>query len=190
MDARGVDRFTQALVQPLDVRGAELALHRVHDGLVPDHFVRNLAIAGRERAHRELEVLDHLRVQIRDLVPALRGENVIAPDLLFGELHEVLVDDIADLLEIHDHEDERGLALRLLLGERMLPQLHEVLLDVLLEPVDEVVARDDLAHERDVVAFEYDSGLAERLKDDVTHAEDFAEGLAQRDCRRVEDRRI
>ena len=39
---------------------------------------------------------------------------MVAADLLLGELHEVLVDDVADLLEVHDHEDERGLPFSLL----------------------------------------------------------------------------
>ena len=72
----------------------------------------------------------------------------------------------------------------------MLAELHEVLLDVFLETIDEVVSRDDLAHQRLVVALEHDERVAQRLHDDVTHAQDLPEGLAQRDRRRVQHLRV
>ena len=115
---------------------------------------------------------------------------MVPGDLLGGELHEVLFDHVADLLEVRDHEDQRGLALRLLLGELLLADADEELLDVLLEAVDDVVARDDLALEPFVVVFEHGERVAQRLKDDVAHAQRLAEGLAQRDGRRVDGLRV
>src|SRR2546422_9354249 len=138
VDARRIDRLAEALVESLDVRGAKLALHRVHNRLVADHLFGDLAVARGERSHRELEVLNDLRMEIRDLAPSLRRKDVVAANLLLGELHEVLVDDVADLLESDDHEDEGRLALRLLLGEIVLAKLHEGLLGLVLEPADDV----------------------------------------------------
>ena len=83
-----------------------------------------------------------------------------AAHLLLRELHKVLLDDVADLLQVRDDEDQRHLALGLLVGELLRAELDEELLDVLLEAIDHVVACDDLPHERLVVALEHNDRVA------------------------------
>src|SRR4029079_17219290 len=98
-------------------------------------------------------------MHVLDLRPALRAEGVTAADLLLGQLHDVLLDDVADLLEVRDDEDESGLALGLLWRQLLSPELDEELLDVLLQPIDDIVARDHRSHESLVVPLEHDDRI-------------------------------
>src|SRR5438093_1010272 len=56
--------------------------------------------------------------------------------------------------------------------------------------VDSVIAGDDLAHQRGVVALENEERLAERLQDDITHTQHLSKRLPKRDRRRVEHGRV
>ena len=69
-----------------------------------------------------------------------------------GELHQVLVDDVADMLEVGGEGQDLDVALAVLLAELGARGLDEVELDRLVEPVDRVVGGFDRLHRPGIVA--------------------------------------
>src|SRR5262245_37929884 len=95
------------------MRLAQLALALAHDGTLVEDFLRETPVVGGEAGDRALEVLRHEPVELDQLqLPRLREAPALV-ELLARQVHEVLVDDVADVLEIADEGDERDL----LLGE-------------------------------------------------------------------------
>ena len=77
---------------------------------------------------------------------ALGREGVAVLDLLGGELHQVLVDDVADMLEVGGEGQDLDVALAFLLAELGARGLDQVELDRLVELVDRVVGGLDRLH--------------------------------------------
>src|SRR5205807_2264660 len=68
-------------------------------------------------------------------LPRLREAPTLV-ELLAGELHEVLVDDVADVLEVADHGDEADLLAAEVRGHGFLTQAREEELDLPLEVIE------------------------------------------------------
>ena len=81
-------------------------------------------------------------------------------DLLGRKLHQVLVDDVADMLEIGGERDDVDGAPAVLVVELAARETREVELDRLVQLVDVVVRRLDLAAQLVVVLLEDPQGLA------------------------------
>ena len=83
-------------------------------------------------------------------LPRLREAPALV-ELLAREIHEVLVDDVADVLEITDEGDQRDLLLGEIRAHGLTPEPGQEELDLALEVVELVVAP---LHVLDVVADE------------------------------------
>src|SRR5207247_1160412 len=68
-----------------------------------------------------LEVLRDDPVELLDLRPARVGEPPSLIELLPAELHQVLVDDVADVLEVADEGNQRDLLAREVRAHRLAP---------------------------------------------------------------------
>src|SRR5262245_4895665 len=102
VDLGGVERFGQPGAEPAQVRLAQLALALSHHRTLVEHLLGQGPIAGGRRRDGGLEVLGHHAVVLEDLRPARVGEVPGQVELLPGQLHEVLVDDVADVLQVAD----------------------------------------------------------------------------------------
>src|SRR5213076_3422187 len=109
VDLRRFDRLGEARTQAPEVGLAEVALARPDQGALVEDLLRQPAVVRGERGARPLEVLGAHPVELLDLGPARVREPPPLVDLLPGELHEVLVDDVADVLEVADEGDQRDL---------------------------------------------------------------------------------
>ena len=117
VDAAGVDSLGGALVQATDVRQPQLVLADGDPLLLFNHLRRQLDIAGGQRGDGALQQLLDATMEGVDLAPALVRERVAAAYLLEGQLHEVLVDDVADVLQIVDGVEQAQLAASHLVSE-------------------------------------------------------------------------
>src|SRR5688500_4031332 len=100
MDGARLDRFGPAAAQPREMALGRVLLEQPRRGLLRVEPARQRDVAGREHIEREPHRVLDARVEGADLGEALRRERVALADLLGGQLHQVLVDDVADMLEI------------------------------------------------------------------------------------------
>ena len=118
-------------------------------------------------------------MEFQDLRPPRLGEAPPLVELLAGEVHEVLVDDVADVLEVADERDEADLLARELGSHGVPAEPGEKQLDLALEEVDLIVALLDFLQERLVVGAEDLHSVAQHTLHDVGRAQRLAGGLAQ-----------
>ena len=107
----------------------------------------------------------------RELEPAL--------DLLGCELAQILVDDIADMLEVDGEGDDLHRPLSLALVEAAAGELCDIELDRLIEAVDAVVHLRDLIDQRPVVGHHRRHHLAQHDFDVIAHMQGLAGGIGQ-----------
>src|ERR1051325_9668563 len=97
VDLGRLQRFGEAGAQAVEMRLAHLALALPHERTLVEHLLRERAVVGGERRDRALEVLRHEAVELEDLRPARLREAPALVEALARELHQVLVDDVADV---------------------------------------------------------------------------------------------
>src|SRR3990167_5698500 len=129
MDLRGLERLGEPGAEPLEVRLAKLTLALPGRGPLVEHLLREPAVVRGEGGDRPLEVLRDHRMELLDLRPARVRKAPRLVELLASELHEVLVDDVADVLEIADDGDEPDLLPREVGPHRLPPEAREEELD-------------------------------------------------------------
>ena len=143
-------------------------------------------VARGEDVQRQPQVLEHAGVESPQLGHALGREGIAVPDLLGGELHQVLVDDVADMLEVRREGQDLDIAPAVLLAEFVARDLDEVELDRLVELVDGVVGRLDRLHRLGIVALQDVDGLAQHVAHAIAEVQRLAQRAAQRLGRRIE----
>src|SRR5262245_51234183 len=186
VDLRGLERLGEPPSEPHEVRVAQLALALAHHRALVQHLLGQAPVVGREARDGPLEVLRDQRVELDQLrLPRLR-ETPALVELLPGQLHEVLVDDVSDVLEVADEGDERDLLLGEVRTHGLTAQPREEQLDLALEVVELVVAPLDVLEQLLVVAAQDDHRVAQHALGDVAHPEGLASGLADGQPRLVE----
>src|SRR5262245_49738823 len=100
MDLRGLERFGETPPEPSEMRLAQLALALAHNRALVQHLLGEAPVVGREAGDGALEVLRHEAVELDQLHLARVREAPALVELLAREIHQVLVDDVADVLEI------------------------------------------------------------------------------------------
>src|SRR5215813_399048 len=180
VDLRRLDRLGQAGPQAAEMGFAQVALALAHERALIQHLLRQGAVVRRKGGDRALEVLGHHPVELLDLGPAGVRESAGLVELLAPELHQVLVDDVADVLEIADHRDEPDLLAGKVRPHRVAAQARQEQLDLALQKVDLVVALLDVLEQFVVAAGEDDGHVAQHPLHHVGHPQRLAGGLAQR----------
>ena len=107
MDRAGLDRFSAAAVaQALEMalRGAPFGI--AHRRLLGEELARQSQVARREDVQRQNQPRRDALVEVADLGQPFRREGIALADLLLGQFAQVLVDDVADMLEIRDQRDD------------------------------------------------------------------------------------
>src|SRR5204863_7107693 len=122
-----------------------------HERALVEPLLRQRAVVGGEGGDGTLEILRHQPVELEDLRPAGIGEAPALIEPLARQLHQVLVDDVADVLEVADHGDERDLLLREIRAHRLAPEPREEELDLALEEIRLVVAALDVLDDLRIV---------------------------------------
>src|SRR5438093_10225808 len=186
VDLRRLDGLGEAGAQPSEVGLAQIPLAVPDHGALVEDFLRQAAVVGGEGGDGPLEVLSDQSVELLDLRPARVGEPPSLIELLPAELHQVLVDDVADVLEVADERNQRDLLAREVRAHRLAPEPGEEELDLPLEEVDLVVAPRDVLQELRVIAPEHDRHVAEHSLHHVGHSERLAGRLAERQGRLLE----
>ena len=82
------------------------ALELAERDLLLEQLAGHADIARDENIEGELQVLHQPRVHVADLPKALGRELQLVTDLLVRQLHQVLVDDVADMLEVGGEGDD------------------------------------------------------------------------------------
>src|SRR6185437_8763904 len=101
-----LDALGAALAQAREMIVGGDALGLAHRHLLLDEPARDLGVARDEDAERELEVIGDAAMEGLELGRALAREFELAPDLLRRQLHQVHLDDVADMLEIDGEGDD------------------------------------------------------------------------------------
>ena len=139
MQARGRQRFGLARRQALDMRFGGAALEFAEADLLAQQLARHAHVARHEDVQRQRQIVRQPLVHARDLGEALVGEAQIVLDLLGRQLHQVLVDDVADMLEIGGEGQHVDGAPRIGIVELLAADPDDVELDRLVQLVDRVV---------------------------------------------------
>src|SRR2546430_10183094 len=140
VDLRRLDGLGEAGTQPPEVGLAQIALAVPDDRTLVEDFLRQPAVVRGEGGDGPLEVLPDQSVELLDLRPARVGEPPSLVELLPGELHQVLVDDVTNVLEVADEGDQRDLLARQVRAHRLATEAGEEELDLALEEGGLVVA--------------------------------------------------
>src|SRR5712691_7534971 len=109
VDVGRLERIRAPGAQADQVGFAQLALALADERPAIEHLLGEPAIVRGERRDRALEVLGDEPVELQQLGPALVRELSPVIELLAGQLDQVLVDDVADVLEVADQRDQRDL---------------------------------------------------------------------------------
>src|SRR5439155_21739746 len=123
---------------------AQLALALARERALVEDVLGERAVVGGEGGDGRLEILRHHAVELEDLRPAGIGEAATLVELLPSQLHQVLVDDVADVLEVADERDQADLAPRQLGSHRLTAEPGQEELDLALEEVELIVALVDV----------------------------------------------
>src|SRR5207247_1266008 len=164
------------LAQPRQVRGAELALALADHRALVQHLLRQRAVVGGEARDGALEVLRDHAVELQQLRLARLGEAPRLVELLAGELHQVLVHDVADVLEVADEGDEPDLLAEQIGRHGLLPQARQEELDLALEVVELVVAALHVLEQLLVVPLEHAHGVAQHALGDTRGVKGWMNG--------------
>ena len=108
MQRAGFDTLNRIFHQPLHVAVGVGALEVAKLFLFRDQPLRTLQIAIDEHVEPELQVGEHARVQVADFLHAGGGKGQVLADLLLRDFNEVLVDDVADVLQVDRKGDDVG----------------------------------------------------------------------------------
>ncbi len=183
-----------ALVSPAGLAGAQLlemplrhgALEIAEALLLGDQPARRADILEHQHRSGQMQVLEQLAVHLVDLREAVLRQAKVVLDALGGELHQVLVDDVARMFEVDGEGQDIRQPLGLLVVERLVIDRAQIAAHRAVEPVDHVVGaadRLDLAH---VALVEEVLRAAQHRLDDIAHAQHLARGVRERDGGRVE----
>ncbi len=172
----------------MTVSGTPLGI--AHRRLVGEELTGEFEIARREDVERQRQRRGDAVVEIADLGQTLRREGIALADLLLGELAQVLVDDVADMLEIGDQGDDLEQAPALLLGQFVAGDLDQIELDRLVDGVDAVISLGDGSGELEFVLLQQRHGIAQHALDAVAEAQSLAHRPRQRLGRAVERVRV
>src|SRR5215510_12285448 len=140
VDLGRLDGLREACAQAPEMGFAKLSLPHAHEGPLVQHLLRERTVVGGEGGDGALEVLGHEAVELEDLRPARLRKAARLIHLLARELHQVLVDDIADVLEVADERDQANLLARELRPHRVAAESGQEQLDLPLQEVHLVVA--------------------------------------------------
>ena len=157
-----------------------VGLHRPDRRLAGDQPARHGDVALHEDGERQAQALDGLGVQALDLGETCRREAQAAFDLLGRELHQVAVDDVADMLEIGGEGQDLDAAMALLGLELLLAEPRQIELDRLVQRVDRVVRRLDLLDQRRIAGLERIDRALQHGLHRVTEPQRLAGGTGQR----------
>ena len=185
VDLGGLEGLGQPRPEPVDVGLPKLPLPLADHGPLLEHLVGERPVPGRDRHDRPLEVLRHLAVEVHQLGLARLGEPAALVELLPGQLHQVLVDDVSDVLEVADEPEERDLPPREILGHRLPVQPGEVELDLPLQVVYLVVPALDVLEQLLAAGPEHARGVPQHALDDVGRPQRLPRRLADGEARLV-----
>src|ERR1700676_1049447 len=95
-----LDRLRRSFPQAREValRGRKFLLAQLR--FCSDQLTGNVHIARHENSDREPQAIDDLPVKIDQISLALLRERDAAPDFLGREVHQILVNDVADVLQV------------------------------------------------------------------------------------------
>ena len=184
-DARGL-AGAQALQMPL---GAP-KLHLAKLLLPRQKLGRGLQFLIDEHGQRKTHRLHQPGMHLLQLPKSFFGELQLLSDLLGGELHQVLVDDVADMLEIGGEGDDVDGPLAVLVVQLAARQPGQIELDRLMQGVDDIVRRFDFLPQNVVVVLENAKRVGEHLLDGVADAQRLPCGHGDGDARRVQQRLV
>src|SRR5260370_5016683 len=142
-------RSPLAQSRKMTVRTGELGGSQLR--LFLDEGARDLDVIIDEDAEGELEVVDNALVEGRELRRSFLRELILVLDLLDGELHEVLVDDVADVLEVDRKRDDLHGASSVSIVKTFAGHLGHIELYRLVQAVHDVVHARDFCRKLAVV---------------------------------------
>ena len=153
-----------------------------------EQLLRALQIAVQEHAHTEAQVGNQTRVKIANFFHARGGETAPFVDLLFLEIVDDALDDVADLLHVDRERHDIRPAAAFLLFQRLVADLRKVELDRGVKVVDDIVHLAQSLRERAVVGPQHGQHSGKHLLDHVADPHRLARGVADREGRRGERR--
>ena len=117
VDGTGLDRFRPALAKARKMAVGGLRFSFADGDLFGHQAAGKGNVAGGEDVERQPQVLQHPAVEGLEFGGALGRKGLAVLDLLGGEFHQVLVDDVADMLEIRREGQNLDVAPAVLLAE-------------------------------------------------------------------------
>src|ERR1700722_14051354 len=99
MQRRGLDALRLSFAQSVQVPVGRFKLGLAHIGFFTNELLRRDDIAGHENSECGLESFANPLVKSTKLGRSFRRELITPLDLLRGEFAQILVDNIADMLE-------------------------------------------------------------------------------------------
>lgn len=161
---------------------------RAQSRLLRDQLPGDLDVARHEHAEREFEVAHDLLMEGLQLRRALFRESEVPFDLLLSKLHQILVDNVADVLQVDRERDDLHGTLTVPFVQTLAGEPCHIELDRLIELVDRVVHPADLGDKAAIVGHQCRHGLTQHGFDDVAKMKDLAFGAGECDRRGAEGR--
>src|SRR5258708_29228186 len=151
-------------------------------GLLLNQSAGDPYVPGYERTEGQSKVIQHAMMKGLQFSGSIAGELVPMFDLPGRKLHQILVDDVANVFQVDCKLDDLHGATTILLVESFSSHLGDVELDRFVETVGSVVHLRDLYDELPLVRHQGRHGLSKHRLDDISHVKRLAGRGSQRQC--------
>jgi hypothetical protein len=164
----------EALVEPGEVAVPQVALVLIDPLLVTQQLLGEGLVPGRERGLGDHRVLGDFLEEVIELFGPLGRERRAEPDFLERQVADVLVDDVADGLQLGQVSELPHLLVGVVLAGFLPGQPGQEPLDLGVEQIDLVVAHADLAGQLLVVRLHGGPDVVQHAAGDLGDVRDLA----------------
>src|ERR1700730_1172425 len=168
--------FGTAFTQPGQMAFCVSKLGDPQLGLFFDQRASNSHVLINKKTKGKLQVFNNALVKHCEFSRAVLRELVLVLDLLAGQLHQILVDDVSDMLEIDGEGDYLHGASPIPIVKAFAGYFGDVEFYRLVQSIDDVVHARDFGRELAVVAHQCRHRLSQHALDDITHVQCLARG--------------
>ena len=174
MDRTGLDALGAAGPDALVVAFGSALFGQAQVGLFLQQLARHFHIARHEQVAGHLQVGGDAMVEVGQFGQAFLREGQLVLDLLLRQLHQVLVDDVADMLQVGGEGQHVDIAAAFGFIQPMLGQFGEIQFDRLIQAVHRIVGLFHGLGQLGIVTGEYRHGVIQHARHGIAEPQRFA----------------
>ena len=150
-------------------------------GLLFNQRAGNLNILVEENAECQLQIFNYALVEGFEFIRPLFGEFIFVLDLLRGELHQILVDDVPNMLNVDGKRNDFCGALTVSIVETFTSYFCYVELYRFVQAIDYIVHTADFENQLPIIGHQRCHRFSQHILDNIAHVQRLPRRTGQRD---------